>query len=292
MNHLPSAEPPAHRLLLAMDRSVRSYDLDGHLRVSDAVLTAEGISSYRGREVPNGRQLGLAADQVYRLYRPGTELAKAAPSLRGKPLLLRHVQVSSSDHPHNDTVGSVGSDVRFDGSAVRGSLVIWTDTAQAGLETGKIRDLSASYRYTAIMKPGQFRGEQYDGIMTGIEFNHLAIVEDGRVPGAMVGDAALKRRIAMDDDPFRPLNDFHREKLQSPADVSRADELVAQLADALTSTGQADDLRPRRGVPGAATAMDGRLRQRVVEARIRTNSATQAALERKFPGATKLRRSW
>ena len=282
----------SHRLLMAMDKSVRSYDSDGHLRIADAVLTAEGVSPYLGGEVLNGRQLGLAADQVYRLYRPGTELAKAVPSLRGKPVLLRHVQVSSSDHPHDDTVGSVGSDVRFDGSDVRGSLVIWTDAAQAGIETGKMRDLSAAYRYTAIMQPGQFRGEQYDGIMTGIEFNHLAIVEDGRVPGAMVGDAAMKRKTAMDDDPFRPLNDFHRAKLQSPADVAQADELVAQLADALGEPAAADGIPPRRGVPGAATAMDSRMRQRIAEAQIRTNAATQAALERKFPGATKLRRSW
>jgi len=93
------------------------------------------------------------------------------------------------------------------------------------------------------------------------------------------------------DDPFRPLNDFHREKL-NPDDVARADELVEQLATALTSAGQADDLRPRRGVPGAAGAMDARLRQRVAEGRIRTMAATATALERKFPGAGKLRRSW
>jgi len=96
----------------------------------------------------------------------------------------------------------------------------------------------------------------------------------------------------MDDDPFRPLNDFHREKLTNPDDVSRADELVEQLADALTGAAAADDLPPRRGVPGAATAMDARLRQRIAEAQIRTNAATQAALVQRFPGAGKLRKSW
>ena len=129
--------------------------------------------------------------------------------------------------------------------------------------------------------------------MTGIEFNHLAIVEDGRVPGAMVGDAALKRRISMDDaDPFSALANFHREKLQTPEDISRADELVEQLADALTGAAAADDLRPRRGVPGGAGAMDARLRQRIAEAQIRTIAAMAAATAQRFPGVAALRRSW
>jgi hypothetical protein len=43
------------------------------------------------------------------------------------------------------------------------------------------------------MEPGTFEGQHYDGKMTNILFNHAAIVEEGRVEGAVVGDSASER---------------------------------------------------------------------------------------------------
>jgi hypothetical protein len=42
------------------------------------------------------------------------------------------------------------------------------------------------------MEPGKFEGESYDGRMTDIRFNHLAVVENGRQPDIMIGDTADK----------------------------------------------------------------------------------------------------
>ena len=41
-------------------------------------------------------------------------------------------------------------------------------------------ELSPGYTYRAVMEPGKFEGEPFDGRMVDITFNHLAVVEEGR----------------------------------------------------------------------------------------------------------------
>ena len=59
-------------------------------------------------------------------------------------------------------------------------LCIWDAAAIAGIETDKVRELSCSYHYVPVMEPGEYEGLPYDGRMTEIQANHLALVEVGR----------------------------------------------------------------------------------------------------------------
>lgn len=78
---------------------------------------------------------------------------------------------------------------------LRADLSCWTRLAIDGIESNTQKQLSASYRYKAVMTPGTYNGVRYDGKMTGISGNHVALVPVGR-NGAdcVVQDAALARR--------------------------------------------------------------------------------------------------
>lgn len=167
--------------LLALDKaSVRSYDADGRLHIALTPISKANICPYQGKEIPEWQKLGLKADQVYMLLRDPEALAAAAATSNLVPLLEIHLPTSAEDHPQEITVGSLGTDGVWEDPYVFNSLVIWPQYAIDDVEEEFKRELSSSYRYKAIMEPGTFRGEPYDGRMVDIVFNHVALVEEGR----------------------------------------------------------------------------------------------------------------
>jgi hypothetical protein len=69
-------------------------------------------------------------------------------------------------------------------------VCIWDARAIAGIETDKVREFSCAYRYVPVMEAGEFEGQAYDGRMTEIRGNHLALVEVGRAGSdVIVADA-------------------------------------------------------------------------------------------------------
>jgi len=56
------------------------------------------VNPYLGSEIPDYVRLGLNPNTVYQLWRPAAELAKAAGSFAGKPLLSRHQPLSAAAH--------------------------------------------------------------------------------------------------------------------------------------------------------------------------------------------------
>jgi hypothetical protein len=181
---------------LAMDESMRSYDADGRLHVARSHISKANICPYYGREIPGCEQLGLDPDKVYQLLRDPEELRKAAPSFAGLPILKEHVSVTA-DAPRPDLViGAIGSEVVFDAPYLDADLTFWTAAAIAGIESGQIKELSCAYRYVPVMEPGEYDGNRFDGRMTDIIGNHLAVVEDGRAGSDVV---------VADRDPFQTL---------------------------------------------------------------------------------------
>lgn len=178
-------------VVIAMDRdSVRETTRDGRLKVRMANISKANVSPYRGSEIPGWRDLGLDPDRIYNLLRDPDELKKAAASLNGVQLLRKHTPVNADDHKPYETVGSLGTDAEFDGTYLKNSLFVNARDAIDGIESGQKRELSAGYHYKPDMTPGNFNGKAYDGVMRDIEFNHVALVEDGRAgPDVVVGDS-------------------------------------------------------------------------------------------------------
>ena len=181
--------------VLAFDRaSVRRFDEDGRLHISTAVISKSNVCEYGAEEIPDWRALGLQAGRAYRLYRDPEELAKAVHTFNNLPVLSRHVPVDAQDHRPDLVVGSTGTEAKFSPPLLTNSLVLWASSAITGVENGRARELSAAYRYVPVMTGGTSpEGEKFDGRMTQIIGNHLAVIPEGRVRGAVIGDACRRQ---------------------------------------------------------------------------------------------------
>jgi hypothetical protein len=165
---------------LAFDRTARRIDADGRLHVDRSHISKATVNPYYGREIPGYEKLGLAPDQIYRLFRDPVELERGAETFARLPILSEHVPVTV-DAPRPDlVVGAIGSEIVFSAPYLDADLCVWDSAAIAGIETDKVRELSCAYRYVPIMEAGEYEGQPYDGRMTEIQGNHLALVEVGR----------------------------------------------------------------------------------------------------------------
>lgn len=165
---------------VALDASARSYDRNGRLHISKTHITKATVNPYFGMEIPNSEGLGLDPQTIYYMLRSPEELAKAAPTFERIQILIKHKPILNTDPPKMITVGTTGSDVHFDAPYLDADVALWDDQAIAGVETETQQEWSCAYRYVAIMTPGIFEGQRYDGMMTEIEADHLALVEAGR----------------------------------------------------------------------------------------------------------------
>lgn len=176
---------------VAFDKaSARRRDDNGHLIVDSTVITKAAVNPYLGKEIPNFEALGLQPEKPYMMLRDPEELKKGMHTLGEKQLLLKHIFVSADDPQKESIAGTIGSNFEMVGDDVKSSLTVWDKEAINLIESGKLAELSASYFYDPVMKSGTFKGEHYDGIMTNIRGNHVALVERGRIGrDALVADA-------------------------------------------------------------------------------------------------------
>lgn len=179
---------------VAFDKaSARSYDANGHLIVDSTVITKAAVNPYYGKEIPDYESLGLDPEKIYNMLRDPAELEKGMHTLGEKQLLIKHIFVSADEPQKESIAGTIGSNLEMVGDDVKGSLTVWDKEAINLIESGKLAELSASYFYDPVMKSGTFNGERYDGIMTNIRGNHVALVERGRIGrDALVADALPK----------------------------------------------------------------------------------------------------
>ena len=171
---------------LAFDHSSRRIDADGRLHVDRSHISKATVNPYYGKEIPGYEALGLQPDTVYRLFRDPVELERGAATFARLPILSEHVPVTV-DAPRPDlVVGAIGSEITFMPPYLDADLCVWDAIVIAGIETDKVRELSCAYRYVPVMEPGEFEGQPYDGRMTEIQGNHLALVEVGRAGSDVV----------------------------------------------------------------------------------------------------------
>jgi hypothetical protein len=184
--------PPSPQI--ALDRSLRHIDVDGHLHVEMCNISKANVCPYFGREIPGFEVLGLDADRIYQLYRDPEELKKGAHTFANKPLLMHHIPVTA-DEPERDLwVGVVGGPVGFNDPHLQAPVSVWTQEAINKINSEEQRELSAGYRWLPDMTPGRTPlGIAYDGVMRHIIGNHVALVAKGRAgPDVMVADELPK----------------------------------------------------------------------------------------------------
>jgi hypothetical protein len=172
------------------------------------------------------------------MFRDPEEIRKGIGTLNSKPILFDHKPISADNHDHALTVGTTGTDAAFDGKYGVNSMALWSRKAIRAVESNSRRELSCGYRYRPDMTPGEYQGLPYDGVIRDIEFNHVALVVQGRAgPDVLVGDEAMK--------------------LKSRTGILAHGAIMATIAPKL-KPGSAIDLAPAlEGVTGASLAMDG-----------------------------------
>jgi hypothetical protein len=177
----------------AGDGSVRSVDAAGFMHVGASHISKEAVNEYYGWEIPGSLEAGLDQDRLYRVYRPGAELAAAAKTFDGLPLLMEHWDDTAEEPMRDKRVGATGTDGRFDGTYLDNSLHVLDAEAIREIEAGRFRQISCSYLYDPVFKPGVFGGSAYDLSMSNIRGLHVALVPEGRVgPDVAVADSKPK----------------------------------------------------------------------------------------------------
>lgn len=174
---------------IALDRSMRKTDGNGHLIVEETIITKAAVNPYKGSEIPNGEALGLDPDTTYYLLRDPTELKAALDTFKGIQLMIKHIPVNADEPSKTLTVGAIGTDLDMRGNDVYASMRVWDQAGIDLIESKKLQELSAGYAYTADMTKGEWNGQPYDGVMRNIHGNHVALVERGRIgPDAIIAD--------------------------------------------------------------------------------------------------------
>lgn len=183
---------------LVFDRSMRRVDQDGRMHVAISNISKANVCPYKGSEIPGWQKLGLESDRIYKMLRSPDELAKpeTVQSANNIQLMSSHVAVNAKDPKEKQVAGSLGTDAEFVPPYLRNSLVIWRQEDIDDVEARDRCELSCAYHYRPDMTSGIYEGEEYDGVMRDIRFNHCALVEEGRA-GHDVIVADSKEQITM-----------------------------------------------------------------------------------------------
>lgn len=119
---------------------------------------------------------------VVREYNPPEVLQAAMDSLADGPVTNEHPadEVTPSNY-RNHSSGHVSGTPTFKDGMLHATLAIQDAALIADIEAGTRREVSAGYRAHVDHTPGTTpAGEPYDAIRTRIDFNHVAVVSEGR----------------------------------------------------------------------------------------------------------------
>ena len=179
--------------ILAFDAAItaRRIDENGFMHVDACPISKATVNPYLGREIPNWQDLGLNPERVYYGLREPEELAKAAPTFNGLPLMQGHHDYTADAPPKEYQVGSTGTEARFEEPYLLNALSITDKKAIKSVEDGSCKQISCSYRYTPDMTAGEYQGAKYDFVMRDIRGNHVALVPQGRAGSDVVVSDSL-----------------------------------------------------------------------------------------------------
>lgn len=207
--------------------TAREIDDNGFLTVKGCPISSFGIFDY------GAGQLGLPGDpnRIVKVYRPESAVNEPAAldSFKNVPFIDDHEMLSGFQKDDGATApedygvaGVLTSNVYYEAPWMRGDLKVFARDLQAVLDSGK-KDLSLGYSCEFEVKPGIWNGQAYEVIQTGLRGNHIALVDEGRVPGARVLDGLCFDHLRFD---VRPSD---KEVKMPKAKKEVMDNAVAQL---------------------------------------------------------------
>ncbi|GBQ08442.1 DUF2213 domain-containing protein [Saccharibacter floricola] len=207
--------------------SSRWKDAINALHAGKSVITKAGVDEYLGKDlsVP-----GLDPHKIYRIYRPPDVIKAALPAMRSLRILDGHHFETADNLAQDKLVGATGDQPEMQGDAALINVTIWNGPAIRDIESKKKEQLSLGYGSKITMPPGTTPdGRPYDGKMTKIIPEHVALVTVGRVNHE--GNSGPLAKIADTGD----MMDFQAaiQVLCQTCPDTPADEVRAKITEAL-----------------------------------------------------------
>jgi hypothetical protein len=160
----------------------RVQDANGWFEIKANPLSKAGVYPYLGSSIKAPNPMAM-----YQVFRPPEELSKPATldSLKLLPFVNDHTMLGPEATGYTPVEqkgmhGVVGETVFFKDGVIYGNIKVFSDILAKLINVGKV-DLSCGYRCKYVWTPGTYNGQHYDCIQTNIIFNHLALVDDGRM---------------------------------------------------------------------------------------------------------------
>ena len=174
-----------YALMLDARPSMRTVDSNGYMHIALTPISKACVNPYLGKEIAGSEAHGFDPNKIYYGLRDPQELAKAAKTFDGMPLLLLHHKTDAENPAKEHTVGSIGTDGMFEAPYLKNSMTITDAKAIRMVEDGQAQEISCSYRFRPDFTAGEYIAEDgskihYDFIMRDIEGNHVALVPEGR----------------------------------------------------------------------------------------------------------------
>ena len=158
----------------------KDVDINGYVTYYDVPMTKVGVFPYLGKTISPE----LEPDKIYQVLRPEEELTnpETLKSLEAIPFVIDHTMIGDGFTPPEEKgiEGTTLKNVKVKGNLITNDLTAYTDRCKHAIENGK-RDLSMGYRCRYELTPGIYKGQPYDAIQRDIRFNHIALVDEGRM---------------------------------------------------------------------------------------------------------------
>jgi hypothetical protein len=241
--------------------TARNIDRNGFLLVKGCPLSSFGIFDY------SAGQLGLPGDpmRIVKVFRPESAVSdpSAIASFKDVPLINDHVMLSGFQGDQENTApedygtsGHLTSNVYYDAPWMRGDIKVFSRSMQRALAKGK-KDLSLGYDCDFEEKPGVWNGQPYEVVQTNLRGNHIALVQEGRVPGARVLDGMCFDHLSFDIIPSDKENTMPKpvqamDKAARDSAVAELQKLVPALSNALQQFLTEEGAEPAHQEPAVA----------------------------------------
>jgi uncharacterized protein len=162
----------------------------GGIRV-DAALTRIGVLTYTNLDGTTRREF-RSPEEVFH--------TDSLASLAGAPVLDGHSTWVTPETWQQHARGHVveGS-ARQDGELVASQLTIQDAGTLSRVERRDLSEISCGYTCDFVARPGEWKGQRYDGIQTNIRYNHIALLGAGQ--GRAGRECALRLDAASAEQP-------------------------------------------------------------------------------------------
>lgn len=160
----------------------RRYDENGYLHIDGNPLTRVSVADYYGRELSSC----LDGNQSYGVFKSPESLSskETLDSCSGIPIIENHVWIGRKEDGYtpSEEIGVEGFVKRayYEDGIVKGDIVIHSKRLIDIIDAGKC-EISCGYTQELKRQDGIHDGQPYQFLQDKIRFNHVAVVNEGRM---------------------------------------------------------------------------------------------------------------